>query len=204
MVATTLDRPTPSTTAREPYRLPWSATSTLGCTTRVEYWGDYAGQDPINNYDLNGTCAGEFCEEEMPADPFPRDNATSGAEPGYGPNEEWAREHAERRLAPSKAGERGGPRGGMRFTPTDRNNLLTENAGRCVYCGDKAEEADHIIPRARGGSGTFENGQPTCRWCNRSKGAWYGPYPKRGGLVFPIMLAGLRRRRLRSNRRRRR
>jgi hypothetical protein len=43
------------------YPLPWNTTSTLGAATNREYFYDYAGQDPINGYDLSGK---NFCDSE--------------------------------------------------------------------------------------------------------------------------------------------
>jgi 5-methylcytosine-specific restriction endonuclease McrA len=43
-----------------------------------------------------------------------------------------------------------------------------------VFCGDTAKEADHAIPKSRGGdttTGPDGNLQPTCTHCNRQKGA---------------------------------
>jgi hypothetical protein len=51
---------------------------------------------------------------------------------------------------------------------------------RCEYCGQTLDrnagknnsyEADHRIPRSRGGDSTPVNLAPSCRTCNRSKGA---------------------------------
>ena len=60
---------------------------------------------------------------------------------------------------------------------------------RCQYCGAELSqksgrpnsyEADHTQPYSRGGPSTLENLTPSCRTCNRSKGAqtpdeWKGP-----------------------------
>lgn len=60
---------------------------------------------------------------------------------------------------------------------------------RCQYCGAELStkpgrpnsyEADHAQPYSRGGPSTPENLTPSCRTCNRSKGAktpeeWGGP-----------------------------
>jgi 5-methylcytosine-specific restriction endonuclease McrA len=60
---------------------------------------------------------------------------------------------------------------------------------RCQYCGSKLDpksgrpnsyEPDHTTPYSRGGPSTQENLTPSCRTCNRSKGAqtpeeWGGP-----------------------------
>lgn len=40
------------------YPLPGNTTWTLAAATNGEYFYDYAGQDPVNNYDLDGTCLG--------------------------------------------------------------------------------------------------------------------------------------------------
>lgn len=39
----------------------------------------------------------------------------------------------------------------------------------CVYCGEKAETLDHIIPLSRGGYHIKENLVPCCLSCNRDK-----------------------------------
>jgi len=41
----------------------------------------------------------------------------------------------------------------------------------CIYCGDKSEQIDHVIPLARGGSHSIGNLSPACRRCNQTKGA---------------------------------
>lgn len=41
----------------------------------------------------------------------------------------------------------------------------------CVYCGDRAQTFDHVVPRAAGGPDTYENLVPVCRTCNGSKAA---------------------------------
>jgi len=46
---------TPRPAPRQPvYPLPWNTTSTPAAATNAEYFYDYAGQDPINGYDLSG------------------------------------------------------------------------------------------------------------------------------------------------------
>lgn len=41
----------------------------------------------------------------------------------------------------------------------------------CRQCGKPSEEADHVQPRARGGSDDRANLQGLCFACNRAKGA---------------------------------
>ena len=40
-----------------------------------------------------------------------------------------------------------------------------------MFCGKPATQADHAIPRSRGGDTTTRNLQPTCQGCNQQKGA---------------------------------
>ncbi len=39
----------------------------------------------------------------------------------------------------------------------------------CQYCGTGAENVDHVIPRSRGGTHTWENVVASCRRCNARK-----------------------------------
>jgi RHS repeat-associated protein len=74
------------------------------------------------------------------------------------------------KLAP-KPGSAGGPGSGRRATPDQRDQALQENGGKCVFCGRPATQADHAVPRSRGGDTTPENMQPACSHCNAQKGA---------------------------------
>ena len=47
--------------------------------------------------------------------------------------------------------------------------IFSKTKGRCSYCGGKAEEIDHIVPRAKGGSNSTHNLTPACRSCNEKK-----------------------------------
>lgn len=42
---------------------------------------------------------------------------------------------------------------------------------RCVYCGQSAGTADHVLPQALGGGHLIGNLVPACRPCNGAKGA---------------------------------
>jgi 5-methylcytosine-specific restriction endonuclease McrA len=42
-------------------------------------------------------------------------------------------------------------------------------SGACVYCGARADAADHVYPLSRGGLDVRENLAPACKPCNRSK-----------------------------------
>ena len=50
-----------------------------------------------------------------------------------------------------------------------RDFIFSKTKGRCSYCGAKAEEIDHIIPRAKGGTNSTYNLTPACRSCNEKK-----------------------------------
>lgn len=40
----------------------------------------------------------------------------------------------------------------------------------CHYCGEKAENVDHFVPRSKGGSNELSNKVPACCLCNSMKG----------------------------------
>lgn len=49
--------------------------------------------------------------------------------------------------------------------------LPVETNDKCVYCGNSANSADHLIPRIAGGSDDSANLVLCCKHCNSSKGA---------------------------------
>jgi 5-methylcytosine-specific restriction endonuclease McrA len=55
-----------------------------------------------------------------------------------------------------------------------RKNILLRDRNTCQYCGSvlPASELtlDHVVPRSRGGSSTWENLVACCHPCNRTKG----------------------------------
>lgn len=51
-----------------------------------------------------------------------------------------------------------------------RKLTLQRDKHRCRYCGDRAHQADHIIPRRRGGPDAIENLAACCRHCNAMAG----------------------------------
>jgi len=53
--------------------------------------------------------------------------------------------------------------------PLSRRALFARDGGRCVYCQAPATSIDHVIPRSRGGSHTWENVVSACHKCNHSK-----------------------------------
>lgn len=53
--------------------------------------------------------------------------------------------------------------------PLSRSALMQRDHHRCVYCGDRAETVDHVIPRSKGGTHSWENCVASCRKCNHRK-----------------------------------
>ena len=53
-----------------------------------------------------------------------------------------------------------------------RRYILYRDSYTCQYCGDKSGpfEADHVMPKSRGGTDEEKNLVCACRSCNRSKG----------------------------------
>lgn len=61
-----------------------------------------------------------------------------------------------------------------RGVPFTRRNVLLRDRHECQYCGARPAVAhltlDHVVPRARGGSMSWENVVTCCETCNRRKG----------------------------------
>lgn len=47
-----------------------------------------------------------------------------------------------------------------------RLQVLRRDAYTCHYCGDTANEVDHVYPKVRGGEDSLENCVAACRKCN--------------------------------------
>lgn len=47
--------------------------------------------------------------------------------------------------------------------------VFMRDSNECQYCGSTAENVDHITPRSRGGTHTWENVVASCRPCNSRK-----------------------------------
>ena len=56
---------------------------------------------------------------------------------------------------------------------SQRERLLEETAGVCVYCGHpltvETMETDHIVPKSKGGTGDYLNKVCACGCCNAAK-----------------------------------
>lgn len=50
-----------------------------------------------------------------------------------------------------------------------RSFIFSRSGGKCVYCGAKATEIDHVIPRAKGGTNSVYNLVASCKACNQMK-----------------------------------
>ncbi|MDH4148039.1 MAG: HNH endonuclease, partial [Acidimicrobiia bacterium] len=51
-----------------------------------------------------------------------------------------------------------------------RRAVLFRDAGRCQYCSRDADSIDHVVPRSRGGTHSWDNVVAACRRCNLAKG----------------------------------
>jgi 5-methylcytosine-specific restriction endonuclease McrA len=49
-----------------------------------------------------------------------------------------------------------------------RARVLSRDQNRCRYCGDAATQADHVMPRAKGGADAMENLVACCATCNKT------------------------------------
>ena len=51
----------------------------------------------------------------------------------------------------------------------NRRAVFMRDGHRCQYCGATAENIDHVVPRSRGGTHTWDNVVAACRPCNARK-----------------------------------
>ena len=58
---------------------------------------------------------------------------------------------------------------GLLYNTKLREFIFSKTNGKCSYCGTKATEVDHIVPRAKGGTNSTYNLTPTCKSCNQKK-----------------------------------
>jgi 5-methylcytosine-specific restriction endonuclease McrA len=56
-----------------------------------------------------------------------------------------------------------------RTVPMTRAGVLRRDARRCAYCGRRADTIDHVVPRSRGGTHTWDNCVAACKACNSRK-----------------------------------
>jgi 5-methylcytosine-specific restriction endonuclease McrA len=53
----------------------------------------------------------------------------------------------------------------------NRRALIARDLGICQYCGKEGDTIDHIFPRSKGGTHTWDNIVLACRACNYKKGS---------------------------------
>jgi len=51
-----------------------------------------------------------------------------------------------------------------------REYIFSKNSYKCVYCGKKGQEIEHIVPKSKGGTNSIYNLTLSCRECNIKKG----------------------------------
>jgi 5-methylcytosine-specific restriction endonuclease McrA len=56
-----------------------------------------------------------------------------------------------------------------RRVAVSRRAVMARDGGVCQYCGSRADSIDHVVPRSRGGTHTWENVVAACRPCNVRK-----------------------------------
>lgn len=54
-------------------------------------------------------------------------------------------------------------------TTLSRRAVFIRDAFECQYCGAAAENVDHVTPRSKGGTHTWDNVVACCRGCNARK-----------------------------------
>ena len=59
---------------------------------------------------------------------------------------------------------------GSRNIPVSRRGVLRRDGHRCAYCRRSANTIDHVQPKSRGGSDSWENLVACCLRCNNKKG----------------------------------
>jgi CRISPR/Cas system Type II protein with McrA/HNH and RuvC-like nuclease domain len=50
-----------------------------------------------------------------------------------------------------------------------RLQVLRRDAYTCTYCGDVADQVDHVYPKSKGGEDTLDNCVAACAKCNSAK-----------------------------------
>ncbi|MGQ0617400.1 MAG: HNH endonuclease [Acidimicrobiia bacterium] len=56
-----------------------------------------------------------------------------------------------------------------RRVAVSRRAVMARDSGLCQYCGTRADSIDHVVPRSRGGTHTWDNVVAACRPCNVHK-----------------------------------
>ncbi len=69
----------------------------------------------------------------------------------------------------------------LRSIPLSRRAIFLRDDHRCQYCGRRAENIDHVVPKVQGGKHEWENVVASCQRCNSRKG---GRTPSQAGLTL--------------------
>ncbi|MFM9198006.1 MAG: HNH endonuclease [Planctomycetia bacterium] len=107
-----------------------------------------------------------------------------------GPNEDWVRAVGYDLQAPRVIRlitcDRG-PRQGLRF---NRRNVFARDGNQCQYCGKQFPTSelslDHVVPRSRGGTTSWENIVCACVACNVRKGGRTPPEARMNLVRHPV------------------
>lgn len=183
----------PAQQYRDPQTGRFAQEDPLGLAGGTNAYG-FANADPINYDDPFGLCPKDQLGNCTQSDVAPTDNSTkvstlqriidriSGAIGSLGGD---------------PAGSSGGSRAGMPFLKWVRERIRGPEGNACRYCGrpttrasgPEQSQAEHVIPKAKGGNGDETNGVNACRVCNLDKGArtpeewtprWYQKFGKGG------------------------
>ena len=125
---------------------------------------------PLVNFALHETCAGgrrNTCttcagRQAYAANPELRIAAVRKYQAAYPDAHRERKRAADRRRHGRKMAGRG-------VSVAEYRKIMKIFGGLCVYCADKAETMDHVIPLSRGGKHEPENLVPACKKCNFAK-----------------------------------
>lgn len=53
--------------------------------------------------------------------------------------------------------------------PFSRKGIMVRDNYKCAYCGKAADTIDHVIPKSKGGTNTYDNCVASCIKCNSHK-----------------------------------
>jgi len=56
-----------------------------------------------------------------------------------------------------------------RHAALSRRGVFMRDGGTCQYCGRRADSIDHVVPRSRGGTHSWDNVVAACGRCNTAK-----------------------------------
>jgi 5-methylcytosine-specific restriction endonuclease McrA len=69
------------------------------------------------------------------------------------------------------------------------NSIYLRDKGACVYCGERGQVIDHVIPFSKGGVNTLKNLVLCCSKCNyKKKNKIIEPFTTMG--IYHLMMCG--------------